>query len=234
MNYKVFLEDFNHRLAQLDLDVDYLYNPLEYAFTPAHEYLKKFANKKTEVFLLGMNPGPFGMAQTGIPFGDIGFVRDWMKIKSTKVGKPALEHPKRLIEGFNCKRSEVSGSRLWSWAKERYGKPEVFFKKYFVWNYCPLCFMYESGKNLTPNKLSAEDRKDLYVICNWALEEIIKEIDPKLLVGIGKFAEDRLKNTKEGKEREVSRILHPSPASPAANRGWREQIEKQLDDLNVL
>ena len=39
------------------------------------------------------NPGPYGMAQTGVPFGEIPAVRDWMGI-SGLVGKPDPEHPK--------------------------------------------------------------------------------------------------------------------------------------------
>ena len=236
MNHKAFLKEFNSRLNSLNLNVEYQYNPFEYAFNPACDYLKKYANKNAKAFLLGMNPGPFGMAQTGVPFGDVGFVRDWLGIESKKISKPEKEHPKRPIDGFDCKRSEVSGSRLWGWAKDKYIEPEVFFKKYFVWNYCPLCFMYESGKNLTPDKLSVDDRGALFSVCNWALLEMISEISPEILIGIGKFAEDRLnKVKKETKsiEIEVARILHPSPASPAANRGWQEQIEKQLKELSV-
>ena len=41
-------------------------------------------------------PGPFGMAQTGIPFGEIEHVRDWIGV-SCAVDKPKNEHPKRLI-----------------------------------------------------------------------------------------------------------------------------------------
>src|SRR5689334_22585808 len=75
-----------------------VYNPLEYAW-PAHElYLEKYAAAPKQVLFLGMNPGPFGMAQTGIPFGEVAAVRDWLKIQ-TPVKKPAREHPKRPVEG---------------------------------------------------------------------------------------------------------------------------------------
>ena len=41
-----------------------VYNPLDYARIPHEEYLRRYAaGEKTAVFL-GMNPGPFGMAQT--------------------------------------------------------------------------------------------------------------------------------------------------------------------------
>ncbi len=59
-----------------------------------------------------MNPGPWGMVQSGVPFGEVAAVRDWMKIKSS-AKQPKSVHPKRPIEGLSCKRSEVSGRRLW-------------------------------------------------------------------------------------------------------------------------
>jgi single-strand selective monofunctional uracil DNA glycosylase len=31
----------------------------------------------------------------------------------------------------------------------------------------------------------------------------------------------------------VGAILHPSPASPMANRGWVKQAEKQLREIGV-
>ncbi|MEP6821525.1 MAG: single-stranded DNA-binding protein, partial [Chthoniobacterales bacterium] len=47
--------------------VAYIYNPLDYAW-PAHEtYLRRYGATRKSVIFLGMNPGPFGMAQTGVP-----------------------------------------------------------------------------------------------------------------------------------------------------------------------
>ena len=89
-----------------------VYNPLEYAWNSNEQYLERFGVSKKKVIFLGMNPGPWGMAQTGIPFGEIPAVRDWMKI-TCDVSKPEIEHPKRPVEGIDCQRSEVSGRRLW-------------------------------------------------------------------------------------------------------------------------
>ncbi|HEY6727568.1 MAG TPA: hypothetical protein VI197_26210, partial [Polyangiaceae bacterium] len=117
-----------------------VYNPLAYARDPHERYLERYGQAPKEVVFVGMNPGPFGMVQTGVPFGDVSVVRDWLGIHG-KVGKPLVEHAKRPVLGFECKRSEVSGTRLWGWAKERFGTPERFFHRFFVVNYCPLCFM---------------------------------------------------------------------------------------------
>ncbi|MEL7371243.1 MAG: uracil-DNA glycosylase family protein [Myxococcota bacterium] len=207
----------------------HVYNPLEYARVPHEKYLRQFEGPR-EILMLGMNPGPWGMAQTGVPFGEVALVRDWMGIQG-KVGKPAPEHPKRPIEGFSCARSEVSGARLWGWAKETFGEAEAFFSRFYVANYCPLVFMEESGKNRTPDKLPADERAPLEAICDEALRRTIDVMMPSLLIGVGQFAEVRLK--KVAGDRRVGRILHPSPASPAANRGWAAAAVKDFAKLGV-
>lgn len=214
--------------------VHYCYNPLDYAWKPFSRYINTYAGTTKEALFVGMNPGPFGMAQTGVPFGDIEHVRDWLAIEGP-VGKPDKEHPKRPIEGFSCPRGEVSGKRLWGWAKERFREPEVFFNRFFVWNYCPLCFMGESGKNITPDKLLKEERESLFEVCDTALAKLIDVMTPEYVIGIGRFASDRAKAAEELSTVKVTlgTILHPSPASPAANRGWQQQAETQLQQLGI-
>jgi len=46
--------------------VAYVYNPLEYATEPHEAFVRKFLNSTKSVLFLGMNPGPFGMAQNGV------------------------------------------------------------------------------------------------------------------------------------------------------------------------
>lgn len=212
--------------------VAYVYNPLDYARRPHAEYLARYGPGSKEAVFLGMNPGPFGMAQTGIPFGDVAMVRDWMGIEAP-VDKPAKEHPKRPVFGFACTRSEVSGSRLWGWARDRFETPERFFSRFFVINYCPLCFMETSGRNLTPDKLPAAERKTLQNVCDQALVELIHQLDPELVIGVGQFAQKCAQRALANVDVRIGRILHPSPASPAANRGWAKQAERGLADLGV-
>jgi single-strand selective monofunctional uracil DNA glycosylase len=211
-----------------------VYQPLEYAWEPHREYLERFANGKKRVVFLGMNPGPFGMVQTGVPFGEVAAVRDWLGI-TEPVGKPAEEHPKRPVEGFACQRSEVSGRRLWGLFAERFGTPEAFFKDHFVLNYCPLVWMSGTGANLTPDKLPATEMAPVEQACLKHLSEVISLLRPQFLIGIGAFAEERLRRAAEqcGSDAQIGRILHPSPASPAANRGWAEAASRQLADLGV-
>jgi single-strand selective monofunctional uracil DNA glycosylase len=214
--------------------VAHVYHPLDYAWEPHQDYLSRYGQERKEVLLVGMNPGPWGMAQTGVPFGEVVLVREWLGIEGA-IKKPAEEHPKRPVQGWGCERREVSGLRLWGWARERFGAPEKFFRRFLVMNYCPLCFMEESGRNLTPDKLKAEEKKPLFEACDRHLLKMMGIIQPKLAFGVGKFAADRLKKTcmEEYPDIQYGQILHPSPASPVANRGWAEQAEKQLKDAGV-
>jgi single-strand selective monofunctional uracil DNA glycosylase len=210
----------------------YVYNPLRYARRPHVRYLELWGKAPKEVLLLGMNPGPFGMAQTGVPFGEVSMVRDWLRVKAP-VTRPQDEHPKRPIEGFSCTRSEVSGARLWGWARDRFGTPEAFFARFFVANYCPLVFMEESGRNRTPDKLPAAERDVLFALCDEALAKTVAELKVHTVLGVGAFAEKRAREALAGTKVRVAGILHPSPASPLANRGWQPQIDRQMAELGI-
>lgn len=207
--------------------VTHVYNPLEYAREPHERYLTTWGKGPKRALLIGMNPGPFGMAQTGVPFGDIGLVRDFLGITG-KVGRPALEHEKRPVEGFACSRGEVSGKRLWGFAQDRFGSPAAFFEHFFVVNYCPLAFMEASGANRTPDKLPKSEQTPLFAACDSALQKIVDELSPGFVIGVGAFATARAKNALPGFEGTIATISHPSPASPKANRGWAELVEKEL------
>ncbi len=213
--------------------VAYVYNPLAYARTPHEAYLERYGGLGASAVLLGMNPGPFGMAQTGVPFGEVSAVRDWLGVGGA-VKAPAREHAKRRITGFACERSEVSGRRLWGWAAERFERPERFFERFFVVNYCPLVFMEESGRNVVPEKLKKAEREPLFEACDEALRATVELLAPTHVIGIGKFGEARARQALAGQALSFGSILHPSPASPAANRGWSEQAEAQLVALGLL
>ncbi len=217
--------------------VSHVYNPLSYAWAAFEQYVQRFGDTPKRVVFLGMNPGPFGMMQTGVPFGEIAAVRDWMGIAAT-ISAPSKEHPKRRIEGFACQRSEVSGRRLWGWAAERFGSAESFFAENFVLNYCPLVFLEASGRNYTPDKLPAQTARALEAICDAHLAANLRALQPTWAVGVGAFAAKRLHaviiaNGLQDTVR-VAQILHPSPASPVANRGWAPAVEKSLIEQKVF
>ena len=210
----------------------FIYNPLDYAWAIHEQYLQLAGQGKKKVVMLGMNPGPFGMAQTGVPFGEISAVLDWMGLQGV-VDKPSPEHPKRPVEGLACTKSEVSGRRLWGLFSEKFPDVKDFFKDHFVANYCPLVFMEESGRNRTPDKLPASEKKPLEEACDRHLREIVEILEPEWLIGVGGFAKKRAEEALRGMEIKIGAILHPSPASPAANRGWAEAATKQLKEQEI-
>lgn len=219
--------------------VTHVYNPLEYTKAVHEFYLSEFGSGTKRVLFLGMNPGPFGMAQSGVPFGEIAAVRDWMKIPAdlaAKIKKPDNEHPKRPVEGFRCEKSEVSGRRLWGLFAERFGTAQKFFAQHFVANYCPLVFMNEKGANVTPDKLNKDEAAALFAACDDHLGGFIKALQPEFVVGVGKFAEKRAELVCAAAgitDVKITTVLHPSPASPAANQGWAEKASAQLIDAGV-
>lgn len=212
----------------------YVYLPPDYAREPHELYLRRFGGGEKRVVFLGMNPGPFGMAQTGVPFGEVAAVRDWMGI-SAAVGKPPTEHPKRPVLGFDCPKSEVSGRRLWGLFAERYPQAADFFRDHFVLNYCPLVWMSATGANLTPDKLPAAEMEEVERACLDHLVAALAALRPRHVIGVGGYAEDRLRAAVAagGLDAQVGRILHPSPASPAANRGWAAAAERQLKEQGI-
>lgn len=213
--------------------VTHVYNPLEYAREPHERYLERYGNGRKRLLFVGMNPGPFGMAQTGVPFGDVKMVRDFLEIEG-KVKKPATEHAKRPVDGFDCRRSEVSGTRLWGFVKATARTPDAFFEQAFVANYCPLCFMEASGKNRTPDQLPVDERAPLYAACDAALRAMVTLLEVEWAIGIGGFAEQRIRAACADLDGlQIASVLHPSPANPRANRGWAREVAVDLQKLGL-
>jgi single-strand selective monofunctional uracil DNA glycosylase len=215
----------------------HVYNPLNYARRPHELYLERYGAGRRRVLFWGMNPGPWGMAQTGVPFGEVAAVRDWMGIEA-EVDRPQNEHPKRPVEGFRCPRSEVSGRRLWGLMAVRFGTPDRFFADHLVMNYCPLLFLEEGGRNLTPDKLPAQERTALFDACDRHLARVVHLVKPRWLIGVGSFALGRIRSVVRAESAsfggiETAAILHPSPASPRANRGWDVEVTRSLTELGI-
>ena len=225
-------EAVNH--MKFSAPITHIYNPLTYARNVHEEYLSRFGTGRKRIVFWGMNPGPWGMAQTGVPFGEITAVRDWLGIHGP-VGKPDHEHPKRPIEGFACTRSEVSGRRLWGLMERRFESADQFFREHLVMNYCPLVFMEESGRNHTPDKLTAAERTPLFEACDHHVAETIRILNPDWVIGIGVFALSRIRGVVQQSfpQVQVATILHPSPASPRANSDWSGVVSSQLAALGV-
>ena len=217
--------------------VSFIYHPLDYAREAHHQYLRRFGRGPKKVLFLGMNPGPFGMGQTGVPFGEVAAVTAWLGIRSG-VTPPGDQHPKRPIEGFDCRRSEVSGRRLWSLFRDHQPDPDRFFADHFVANYCPLLFLNERGANVTPDKLPRQARDLLEHACDRHLATLVHLLQPDHLVGVGEFARrcaERVIASTRGAATTpaIHGIIHPSPASPVANREWPARPVRQLQDAGI-
>lgn len=220
-----------HRLARDVARLEWrtpshVYNPLQYAWSAQRVYLQRYGAKRGRVLLVGMNPGPWGMAQTGVPFGNVATVREWFRIETKLARRLPVQHARYPILGMRCHRDEGSGKRLWGWAQRRFGTPERFFENFFVWNYCPLLFLARN-RNLTPSALAADEARALARVCDQALEQVIGELQPIAVVGIGRYAERRVRDL-VGDRIPVGYLPHPSPASPAANRDWPALAEQAL------
>jgi single-strand selective monofunctional uracil DNA glycosylase len=220
-------------LAQLRFapPVACVYHPLDYAWDLHRQWLERFGRGTKDVLLVGMNPGPFGMVQTGVPFGEVEAVRSWLGLRG-QVRQPAHVHAKRPVQGLACTRSEVSGRRLWGWAAQRFVTPQRFLQRFFVHNYCPLAFVADSGANLTPDKLPKAETAPLFRICDRLLAQVVDTLRPQWVVGVGAFAEARARAVL-GPAARVGRIPHPSPASPAANQGWERLADQALLELGI-
>lgn len=209
-----------------------VYNPLDYAWELHQQWLERFGRGPKEVLLVGMNPGPFGMVQTGVPFGEVAAVRNWLGLRG-EVRRPAHEHARRPVQGLACTRSEVSGKRLWGWAASRFVTPQRFFRRFFVTNYCPLAFVAETGANLTPDKLGSAATAPLFAICDRLLQQVVDVLRPQWVVGVGAFAEQRAARVLAGRDVRIGRIPHPSPASPAANAGWERLADAAFAEMQI-
>lgn len=216
--------------------VAHTYNPLTYAGDNYELYLRRYADSPKQNFFLGMNPGPFGMAQTGIPFGEVNAVKHWLNLQAP-IRPPADQHPKRPILGLNCTRSEVSGLRLWGLFQECFSTPEAFFQDNFVANFCPLVWMNESGANITPDKIKAQEISPVEDACLDYLETQIRLLNPTRLIGVGAYAGKKLELVARrfpNRTFTLGTLLHPSPASPIANKLWPQRPIEQLQTLGIL
>ena len=211
--------------------VTHVSRPLDHAREPHEAYLKRLARRGVNSLFLGMNPGPWGMSQTGVPFGEVGAVRSFLGLGG-KVVSPQDAHPNRPIEGFSCAKSEVSGRRFWGLMQEKFGTVDAFAASHFVWNWCPLAFMEQSGRNRTPDKLPADERAALTTPCDTCLRELVEILNVPHVIGVGKVAESAARRALPDDVR-VTSILHPSPASPAANRDWSGTVTQQLIEQGV-
>ena len=210
-----------------------IYNPLRYAWDVHEEYLRRSGGHGAKAILMGMNPGPHGMGQMGIPFAATTVVRELIGIQGIEVNQPVNPHPNRPVNGLSHPKEEVSGTRLWNALSERYGSAGCIFEKVFVLNHCPLMiFSGPRATNITPDNIAGPSVKRLIERCDEHLREVVRILGIESVVGVGKYAERRARESLASMGVSVTSCWHPSPASPLANRNggadWRENISSVL------
>ncbi|XP_016837104.2 single-strand selective monofunctional uracil DNA glycosylase [Nasonia vitripennis] len=223
-----------------------VYNPLEYAAQVHATYVNSYCKSSKKILIIGENPGPWGMCQTGVPFGEIDAVRDWLQI-SGPVGKPPEEHPKKLILGFDCHRREQSGKRLFGYFRELCGSADNFLKHTFLYNYCPITLLNrEGGKYVNLKELKKKDNEELFSACDDTLIDVIKLLGIELILAMGNFAEQRAKaalekaldagdNLLDVDSIRVLRVPHPSPMSQYVRKGkWNEMVNDILTEHGLM
>lgn len=62
------IDELNVSLEQLHLpsEIQCIYNPTVYARHTFEIFVQKYCNSKKDIMYFGMNPGPWGMSQTGV------------------------------------------------------------------------------------------------------------------------------------------------------------------------
>ena len=219
-------------LPDLPPPVAHALNPLDYARAPHEEYIRRFSGLGSHTILLGMNPGPWGMGQTGVPFGDVNAVRELLDIRDLPVNQPPNQHPNRPVHGLSSRRGEVSGTRLWGALAELFGTADEIHAHLFVLNHCPLLMYNADGQNITPDKLRGPIADDLLAACDEHLQAVADALGTLRIIGVGRYAERRATSVFGGTAIEVDSIPHPSPANPLANRDggaiWRGIVADKL------
>ena len=225
-------EDLARRMESEGV-ADCVYNPLMYAWDIHEEFIRVSGGRGAKTILMGMNPGPHGMGQMGVPFAATSVVRDLLGISGIDVRKPAISHPKRPVNGLAHPKEEVSGTRLWGLLQDRYGGADQIFQNVFIVNHCPLMILHgPRGTNVTPNNVSGPAVRDLLERCDQHLMEVVMALGAEQVIGIGKYAEKRANLALGEMDIRVRTCWHPSPASPLANRNggkdWRENVSAVL------
>ncbi|CAK1583332.1 unnamed protein product [Parnassius mnemosyne] len=239
-NFFSLIDELNNKLEKFELPsaVKCVYNPTIYARYTFEMYVRKYCNSIKPIMYFGMNPGPFGMSQTGVPFGEVSSVRDWLGIEGP-VGKPPKEVESRPVRGFACTRTEISGKRFWGLLKEICGTPEKFFETSFVYNYLNQQWMKSNGCNLTPGDFKVSEMKALYEICDQTFIRVLELYKVQTIVAVGKFCETRAHKAIEEHLPSKSRTIkvlylpHPSPRT-VNNNDWDQKAKEYLIKYDLL
>lgn len=262
---------FSDALDRLPLPagVSHVYNPLAYMRRAHERYLERFvpcmyeqvaprtilttAPSPRPYLILGMNPGPWGMVQTGVPFGDVATARSLLLYDTPP--QPELErvslHPNRPVQGFACTRREASGERLWGGLSQVWaGGPVDVLRDAFAMNYCPLAYFAgdEQGTNVTPDAFAKsgphrdrEYAKALDALCGEYLGRVIEAMGTRVVLAVGRYAEFKARMAQAvlcvsstRPKLQVVYLTHPSPLATRSAEQWAEMAQSTMKAAGVL
>ena len=140
-----------------------VWNPGRYGERWHRRFRETYPPGPNPVLLLGLNPGPYGMGQTGIPFTDIRRLESdlpelaaRLRTDGESIGLPGLAPPdlrRRLDRTF-----ESSSIRVYRFLRLAGGSAGAGWRRVVAANPCPMLFM-EGTVNRTPADLRRALRK---------------------------------------------------------------------------
>jgi len=196
-------------------------DPTSYAFGNYTRFMQLAASGPRLALFVGMNPGPHGMAQTGIPFGDVDTARVLLGGADTIDPLPGL----RAASGaaWDCKglayhRGEQSGMRLWSALSQLCGSPQAALERCCIVNYCPLYMVGPELENITPSDLPRRHdiTRALEAACDEHLRQLVLGLEVKTVLSFGSYAHASARRALSGFPVDFYTTPHPSPRRGSA------------------
>ena len=132
-----------------------VWNPGSYG-APWHRVFREiYPLRERPILMFGLNPGPYGMGQTGIPFTDVRRLRQCLPKMALTLRERGRE-PRvpglapRSLRRFFTREFESSAVRVYRFLELGWGSAEKGWRSVGVANSCPLLFLDPEGRNQTP------------------------------------------------------------------------------------
>jgi len=212
-----------------------VWNPALYALDIYQEYLTKFPPEPGAILALGLNPGPYGMAQTGIPFTDCRTASGALGMEMTIPGKAPDDLISRLKKANGKWRGtyERSSLGMYRFLILAWGDIKTAYRNWFVGNPCPLLFLDPERWNVTPADPRLRRMKEVGELRQRAVIGFSEILNPR---GIVCFGKDVAKAVGEVAIRQVGpdRVVfyeHPARAVPEK---WAAGLLQELTQRQLL
>jgi len=207
------------------------------------------------VLVVGMNPGPHGMAQTGVPFTDPWIV-DELDLQAPRADVPPADipavgswrHRSHRARGVLGSKREESAKRLWPLLREICAPYAAVgpsadkiaeatrrvCNEVLLVNALPICWLDPAGKNVSAEQVEkrapAQVREGLRDLVNEWLQAVADILRPAAVIGVGRWAREFVTDLDVDHFVEIpfrDGIKHPSP-SAGSEAAWRAEAEPIL------